>query len=175
MPGSSAARYPAHAHDLCPMLTLQGSVAHVDMPVESGATMFLPFSHLALSPRLPVLAPRGVQALLRRPPGPAAPRQGRRRLLQPGAAARRRGELDLRRLSHRQPAAGVLGIWSSDGDCNRSRVSLAVYPALIAASRREAWTPQLTANVVAAAAEGYSFPTNLDLDQPSSREGTRGP
>jgi hypothetical protein len=27
-------------------------------------------------------------------------------------------------------------------------------------------TPSMVANVIAACAEGYSFPTNLDLDQP---------
>ena len=41
----------------------------------------------------------------------------------------------------------------------------AVYPVLcldVGGRRRHAWL----ANVVAAAAEGYPFPTNLDLDQP---------
>src|SRR5205085_11022195 len=40
-----AARYPAHVHLLSPVLTLQGAVAHSDMPVESGPTMYLPYSH----------------------------------------------------------------------------------------------------------------------------------
>jgi ectoine hydroxylase-related dioxygenase (phytanoyl-CoA dioxygenase family) len=40
-----AERYPAHVHRLSPVLTLQGAVAHVDMPVEAGPTMYLPHSH----------------------------------------------------------------------------------------------------------------------------------
>ena len=40
-----AARYPAHVHLLSPALTLQGAVAHTDMPVASGPTMYLPYSH----------------------------------------------------------------------------------------------------------------------------------
>ena len=40
-----AASYPAHVHLLSPVLTLQGAVAHSDMPVESGPTMYLPYSH----------------------------------------------------------------------------------------------------------------------------------
>ncbi len=40
-----AARYPAHIHLLSPALTLQGAVAHCDMPVESGPTLYLPHSH----------------------------------------------------------------------------------------------------------------------------------
>ena len=38
------ARFPAHAHRLSPVLTLQGAVAHCDMPVETGPTLYLPFS-----------------------------------------------------------------------------------------------------------------------------------
>lgn len=165
MPGSSAARYPAHAHDLCPMLTLQGSVAHVDMPVESGATMFLPFSqrfrHGYLCWRREefkrYFAARQVQLPLAKGDAvffnPA---------LLHGAGAN--STSDVCRIGNLLQVSSAFGRAMETVD--RSRVSLAVYPALIAASRREAWTPQLTANVVAAAAEGYSFPTNLDLDQP---------
>ncbi|WP_420010572.1 phytanoyl-CoA dioxygenase family protein [Tateyamaria sp.] len=35
-------RYPAHVHDLSASLTLQGAIAHCDMPVESGPTKLLP-------------------------------------------------------------------------------------------------------------------------------------
>ncbi len=38
------AAFPAHAHNLSPVMTLQGAVAHCDMPVESGPTLYLPFS-----------------------------------------------------------------------------------------------------------------------------------
>ena len=39
-----AEEFPAHAHRLSAVLTLQGAVAHTDMPVESGPTMYLPHS-----------------------------------------------------------------------------------------------------------------------------------
>ena len=39
-----AEMYPAHIHLLSAALTLQGAVAHCDMPVESGPTMYLPGS-----------------------------------------------------------------------------------------------------------------------------------
>lgn len=35
-------------HRLSPVLTLQGAVAHCDMPVESGPTLFLPYSQTYL-------------------------------------------------------------------------------------------------------------------------------
>ncbi len=44
MPLETAAGYPAHVHRLSPVLTLQGAVAHCDMPVETGPTMYLPNS-----------------------------------------------------------------------------------------------------------------------------------
>ena len=37
-----ASAFPPHAHRLSATLTLQGAVAHCDMPVESGPTMYLP-------------------------------------------------------------------------------------------------------------------------------------
>src|SRR5690349_7604176 len=36
--------FPAQVHQLSPLLTLQGAVAHTDMPVETGPTMYLPHS-----------------------------------------------------------------------------------------------------------------------------------
>src|SRR5690349_7365880 len=44
MSQQQALRYPAHIHALSPALTLQGAVAHVDMPVETGPTLYLPYS-----------------------------------------------------------------------------------------------------------------------------------
>ena len=38
------AAYPAHLHRMSAVLTLQGAVAHCDMPLESGPTMLLPYS-----------------------------------------------------------------------------------------------------------------------------------
>ena len=40
--------YPAVAHRLSAALTLQGAIAHCDMPIESGPTKLLPFSQLYL-------------------------------------------------------------------------------------------------------------------------------
>lgn len=44
MTDDEAEQYPAHTHLLSPMLTLQGAVAHCDMPLETGPTMYLPYS-----------------------------------------------------------------------------------------------------------------------------------
>ena len=44
MPLETAANYPEHVHRLSPLLTLQRAVAHCDLPVETGPTMYLPHS-----------------------------------------------------------------------------------------------------------------------------------
>lgn len=41
---STSVKYPAHMHQLCGLLTLQGEIAHVDMPQEAGPTLYLPHS-----------------------------------------------------------------------------------------------------------------------------------
>jgi len=41
---AQAAQFPRHAHQLSPVLSLQGAVAHSDMPAETGPTMYLPHS-----------------------------------------------------------------------------------------------------------------------------------
>src|SRR5262245_19489036 len=44
LPPARIEQFPPHVHVLSPVLTLQGAVAHTDMPVESGPTMYLPHS-----------------------------------------------------------------------------------------------------------------------------------
>ncbi len=50
-------RYPAHVQLLSPVLTLQGAIAHVDAPMETGPTLLLPhsqkYSHGYLAMGLP--------------------------------------------------------------------------------------------------------------------------
>ena len=48
---------------------------------------------------------------------------------------------------------------------DRARICLAVYPALLERHRR-GWSAEAIAIAVAAGAQGYPFPTNLDRDPP---------
>ena len=72
--GSQAARFPAHVHRLSPVLTLQGAVAHTDMPAETGPTMYLPHSQKYLPGYLAFQRPEFVSTS--RPTRPAAAQQG---------------------------------------------------------------------------------------------------
>ena len=157
-------RYPAHVHTLSPVLTLQGAVAHSDMPVESGPTMYLPHSHKYvpgyLAWRLPefraYFAEHHVQLPLAT--GDAA-------FFNPAVfhGAGNNVSTDVQRMANLLQVSSAFGRAMESVD--RARVSKAVYPALL--ERLATGTDSsLVANAVAASAEGYPFPTNLDLDQP---------
>jgi ectoine hydroxylase-related dioxygenase (phytanoyl-CoA dioxygenase family) len=64
--------------------------------------------------------------------------------------------------------ANLLQVSSAYGramECvDRTRMSAALYPALLALGNE--LSPEECANAIAACAEGYSFPTNLDRDPP---------
>jgi ectoine hydroxylase-related dioxygenase (phytanoyl-CoA dioxygenase family) len=157
-------RYPAHVHQLSPVLTLQGAVAHTDMPVESGPTQYLPHSQKY---RLGYLAWRRpevrewfeanyVQLPLAK--GDAA-------FFNPALfhAAGTNRSSDIRRMANLLQVSSAFGRAMESID--RQKVANAVFPALLA-RRTAGLADRSVANAIAAAAEGYSFPTNLDRDQP---------
>jgi ectoine hydroxylase-related dioxygenase (phytanoyl-CoA dioxygenase family) len=159
-----AAAYPTHLHRLTPALTLQGAVAHCDMPVETGPTLYLPYSHQYEAGYLAFHRPEFaayfeehyVQLPLRK--GDAA-------FFNPalfhGAGTNR--STDVRRMANLLQISCAFGRAMETVD--RAAMCRAVFPAL--RERRASGEDAATLrNVVAATAEGYAFPTNLDLDQP---------
>jgi ectoine hydroxylase-related dioxygenase (phytanoyl-CoA dioxygenase family) len=157
-------RYPTHVHLLSPVLTLQGAVAHSDMPVESGPTMYLPYSHQYapgyLAWRLPEFRDHfqehHVQLALAK--GDAA-------FFNPALfhGAGTNVSADIQRVANLLQVSSAFGRAMETVD--RDRVLRAIYPVLLA--RRAAGMPAAAlGHALASAAEGYPFPTNLDLDQP---------
>ncbi|MEU3158799.1 phytanoyl-CoA dioxygenase family protein [Streptomyces griseoincarnatus] len=160
----TAAAYPAHVHRLSPVLTLQGAVAHCDMPVESGPTMYLPHSQKFepgyLAWRLP-----GFQAYFDDHHIQLPLAKGDAVFFNPALfhAAGANHSADIRR------AANLLQVSSAFGRAmetvDREAVVGAVYPVLLA-RKAEGASEQWLENVIAASAEGYPFPTDLDNDPP---------
>jgi ectoine hydroxylase-related dioxygenase (phytanoyl-CoA dioxygenase family) len=162
--GPQAARFPAHVHRLSPVLTLQGAVAHTDMAAETGPTMYLPHSQKYLPGYLAFHRPEfreyfeanHVQLPLSK--GDAA--FFNPALFHAAGANRTTGV-------HRM--ANLLQVSSAFGRAmeavDRASMSAALFPALLA-MRDAGAAPAMIANAIAACAEGYAFPTNLDLDQP---------
>ena len=159
MSGQQMARFPAHIHAVSPMLTLQGAVAHCDMPIETGPTMLLPFSqqyfegYLAFSrPEFQAhFAANHVQLPLQKGDlvffNPA---------IMHGAGTNHTAD--------RFRMVNLLQVSSAFGRAmetvNRTRMTRTLYPVLRSA------TGLNVANVIAATAESYPFPTNLDSNPP---------
>lgn len=154
-------RYPRHVHDLSPALTLQGAVAHCDMPVETGPTLYLPHSqkyahgYLAywLEEFQEYFAEHHVQLPLAK--GDAV-------FFNPALfhAAGSNTTSGVRRMANLLQISSPFGRAMESVD--RARIVTAIYPALL----DRAAAGQDVTDAVAASAEGYAFPTNLDLDQP---------
>lgn len=160
-----AEQFPAHTHALSPVLTLQGAVAHTDMPVESGPTLYLPHSQKYLPGylawRLPEFRAHFAQAHVQLPLA-----KGDAVFFNPALfhAAGTNRTTTVRRMANLLQVSSAFGRAMETID--RARVSAAIYDDLVKAQVTEGWDPREIDNVVAAGAEGYAFPTNLDRDQP---------
>jgi ectoine hydroxylase-related dioxygenase (phytanoyl-CoA dioxygenase family) len=164
VPEEHLAAYPAHLHRTSPVLTLQGAVAHCDMPVESGPTMLLPHSqrfaggYIAFNRTefIDYFAAHHVQLPLDK--GDAV-------FFNPALyhGAGTNFSADIRRIANLLQISSPFGRAMEAMD--RTAMVHAVYPALRA--MQAAGRPRRDIeNVVVATAEGYAFPTNLDSDQP---------
>jgi ectoine hydroxylase-related dioxygenase (phytanoyl-CoA dioxygenase family) len=164
MTDDEAEAYPAHAHLLSPMLTLQGAVAHCDMPVESGPTMYLPHSQKYPLGYLAWRNPEFVE-YFREHRTQLPLRKGDVVYFNPALfhAAGSNHTTDIRRMANLLQISSAMGRAMETMD--RIRMSKAVYTTL--ADRRAAGMPEpLVRNAATAAADGYAFPTNLDNDPP---------
>jgi ectoine hydroxylase-related dioxygenase (phytanoyl-CoA dioxygenase family) len=159
-----AAAYPAHVHRLSPVLTLQGAVAHCDMPVESGPTLYLPFSQQFEPGYLAWRRPE-FQAYFKEHHVQLPLAKGDAVFFNPALfhAAGTNRTTDVRRMVNLLQVSSAFGRAMETVD--REAVSNAVYPVLLR-RKAEGADAQWLDNVIAASAEGYPFPTNLDSDPP---------
>ncbi|HEY3145169.1 MAG TPA: phytanoyl-CoA dioxygenase family protein [Dongiaceae bacterium] len=158
------AQFPVHAHRLSPVLTLQGAIAHCDMPVETGPTLYLPFSQTYELGYLAWRRPEFIEYFDKhRIQLPLA--KGDAVFFNPALfhAAGSNRTTDVKRMANLLQISSAYGRAMESVD--RTRMSAALYPALLELSAA-GLTEQECANAIAACAEGYSFPTNLDRDPP---------
>lgn len=162
---AQAERYPAHVHMMSAFLTLQGAVAHSDMPVESGPTKLLPFSQRY---------PEGYLAWRRQDFRDYFETHCVQLPLEKGDALFFNPALFHAAGSNRtasvQRMANLLQISSAYGrameSLNRARMSEVLYPVLLECLTTSRMTQAEVDAAVASCAEGYPFPTNLDRDPP---------
>ena len=158
-----AESYPAHVHDLSPVLTLQGAIAHIDMPIESGPTKLLPFSQIYRHGYLAYSQPEFreyfennyVQIPLNK---------GDVLFFNP--ALYHAGGANISKDIHRM--ANLLQVSSAFGrameSLDRSGMTKKLYP-ILAKNNHNLSEKEIDA-AITSCAEGYSFPTNLDTAPP---------
>jgi ectoine hydroxylase-related dioxygenase (phytanoyl-CoA dioxygenase family) len=164
MSDESAAVFPAHVHALSPLLTLQGAVAHCDMPVASGPTKLLPHSH-KFAPGYVVWKQPAIVELFERTHLQLELAAGDAMFFNPAVyhAAGDNRTTDVKRIANLLLVGRGFG--GSREPVPRDRVVRAVYPALL--DRLTAGCSRAAVDrALAAAAEGYAFPTNLDRNPP---------
>ena len=165
MTEEQAQRYPMSMQVLSQALTLQGAVAHSDMPIESGPTLLLPHSqrydlgYLAWrrEPVRRLFAEHAVQLPLRK---------GDMLYFNPAVmhAAGSNRTTDFERFGNLFQISSALGRAMETVD--RDAVTLAIYPELLSRVEAGRLDDEALQCVIAASAEGYAFPTNLDTDPP---------
>ncbi|MEX2694538.1 phytanoyl-CoA dioxygenase family protein [Rhizobium mongolense] len=156
-------QFPAHVHRLSPVLTLQGAVAHCDMPLESGPTLFLPHSQTYV-PGYLALKRQEFKDYFEENHVQLPLEKGDVVFFNPALfhAAGTNRSANIRRVANLLQVSSAFG--RAMETVNRERMSAKLFPALKALKGR--LSDAEIANAVAACAEGYSFPTNLDRDPP---------
>ncbi|MGB1236019.1 MAG: phytanoyl-CoA dioxygenase family protein [Planktomarina sp.] len=161
MSSVQAAKYPAHIHALSPALTLQGAIVHRDMPIESGPTMLLPYSQLCAEGYLAFERPE-FQQVFAGHHVQLPMEKGDLLFFNPAVmhGAGNNTTRDIYRFGNLLQVGSGFG--RSIETVDRTKMSVALYPELVK-GQMDAHDLDL---VIAASAEGYPFPTNLDLDPP---------
>ncbi|WP_431320534.1 phytanoyl-CoA dioxygenase family protein [Rhizobium sp. YTU87027] len=156
-------RFPAHLHRLSPVLTLQGAVAHCDMPLESGPTLFLPHSQ-TYEPGYLALKRQEFKDYFETHHVQLPLEKGDVVFFNPALfhAAGTNRSTDIKRVANLLQVSSAFG--RAMETVNRERMSVQLFRALKAL--RGKLSEAEIGNAVAACAEGYSFPTNLDRDPP---------
>lgn len=158
-------QFPAHVHALSPMLTLQGAVAHCDMPVETGPTLLLPYSQSYL-PGYLALKREEFRSYFEAHHVQLPLSKGDALFFNPALfhAAGTNFSADVQRMANLLQVSSAFG--RAMETVNREAMAAALYPVVTALSQSGRLSAEALEAVIASSAEGYSFPTNLDRDPP---------
>ncbi len=158
-------RYPRHVQLFSPMLTLQGAIAHVDATIESGPTQLLPFSQ-AYDAGYLAMGRADFREYFQQYNVQLPLEKGDMLFFSPALlhAAGTNRSTDIRRMVNLFQVSSAYGRAMESVD--RTAMVKVLYPVLRAARHDGSLSPDQIANTIAASAEGYSFPTNLDRDPP---------
>ncbi len=162
---ASCEQYPSHVHALSPALTLQGAVAHCDMSADNGVTQFLPFSQRYL-PGYLAYRQDAFKQCFNENYVQVPLQKGDSVFFNPALfhAAGENKSADVNRLANLLQVSSAFGRAMESLD--RQAMCRWVFPALKQAVKTQQLSQMELEAVIAATAEGYAFPTNLDTDPP---------
>lgn len=160
-----SATYPAHVHDLSPLMTLQGGIAHVDVSIKSGPTKLLPFSQ-TYRPGYAAWRRDDFRAHFEENYVQLPLSRGDAIFFSPALfhAAGANTTTDVHRMVNLLQISSPFGRAMETVD--RTGMCKALFPVLSRGWQTGELTETVLDAVLSAAAEGYSFPTNLDRDPP---------
>ena len=164
MTDEQAIDFPVHVHGVSPLITLQGAVAHTDMPRETGPTMYLPHSQKMVSGYV-AWRNDAVKKYFAENHSQLPLQKGDGAFFNPALlhAAGTNQTKDVKRMANLTQIGSAFGRTLESVD--REQMSNAIYPVL-RARKAAGWSDHEIKTVIAACAEGYAFPTNLDRDPP---------
>ena len=156
-------QFPAHAQQMSQFLTLQGAIAHGDMPLEKGPTIFLPFSQ-QYEPGYLAFRRDEFKAYFDEHSVQVPFGKGDMVFFSPAlfhAGGNNRTDTD--RIANLVQVSSAFG--RTMETINHRTMIEAVYPTL-QKLHQDPDCARTIREVVATVADGYAFPTNLDSDPP---------
>ncbi|WP_439123328.1 phytanoyl-CoA dioxygenase family protein [Marivita sp.] len=165
MTQDQAACYPIHAHQVTATLTLQGGIAHCEMPLESGPTKLLPFSQL-YGPGYLGFHEDDHRAYFENSYIQLPLSKGDAIFFNPALfhAAGENRSADISRMVNLLQISSAFGRAMETVD--RQAMAEVILPALVQLRAAGRISEADAHAAMAACAEGYAFPTNLDTDPP---------
>lgn len=160
-----SADYPAHVHDLSPLMTLQGGIAHCDMPLDSGPTKLLPFSQL-YRPGYAAWRKPEFRDFFEAHHVQLPLKKGDAIFFSPALfhAAGANSSTDIHRMVNLLQVSSAFGRAMESVD--RRKMCSLVFQLMKRLLAEGVLDDASLDAAIAATAEGYSFPTNLDRDPP---------
>ncbi|MFD2178269.1 phytanoyl-CoA dioxygenase family protein [Veronia pacifica] len=157
--------FPKHVHHMTPMLTLQGAVAHSDMPIESGPTLLLPYSQ-----QLPdgyfSIHQSEFNAYFQQHAIQLPLEKGDAVFFNPALfhAAGENNTRDLNRCANLLQISSIYG--RAMETVNHFAICDAVFDTLAQQWHKDALSIDEKTSIITAVADCYAFPSNLDRDPP---------
>ncbi len=158
-------RYPLHMQKISQYLTLQGGIAHVNIPLDAGPTQLLPFSHQYDLGYLAWRAPAFIEYFKEH--HVQLPLNKGDALFFNPALFHAGGKNKTTNINRSVNLLQISSAFSKPMETvNLYKIALKIYPELLDLYQRELLSGLSLDSILTASCDAYSFPTNLDTDSP---------